>query len=125
MPALRRIGAFACALVGLVTLGAGVAHAVGVTRVAAASGALFGARHVVLLVVGWSLIAPAAGLVAAGVAMWRGRAWAYPMALALGAFLLVEFVLLGSTLGTPEQSLPAYAVAVACLALWAAAWRRA
>jgi hypothetical protein len=107
-----------------VTFAGGIAHVVGVTRSALARDGLFDARHVTLLVIGWSLLAPAAGLVAAGAGMARRRAWAYPTALALGAFLLVELVLLGSTLGTPAQALPAYAAALACLALWAVAWRR-
>lgn len=121
---LRAWTALASLAVGLVNGGAGVAHAVGVTNAALARDGLFDARHTTLLVIAWTLLAPAAALLAGAYGMWRGRAWGYAASFVAGFFLLVEFALLGGALGTPAQTAPALAGAVAFLVLVGVAWKR-
>lgn len=123
-PPLRVASVVATVVVALSFGIGGIAHIVGVTHAAIARGGLFDARHALLLVVGWTLVAPAVGFGASALAMWRGRAWAYGAALALAAFLLVEMVIVGSSLGTRSQTLPAYAAALGYLALVALSGRR-
>lgn len=121
---LRRWSAGATLVVGLANLAGGLAHVVGVTRTAMLRGGLFDTRHTVLLAVGWSLVGPALAMLAAVRPMGHGKRWAYPLAMLPASFLLVELVLLGSSLGTPGQYLPAWAAAVGYLALVGHAWRR-
>lgn len=124
MPSLRGWTALASLLVGLVHLAAGLAHSVGATAVAMRRDGLFDTRHTTLLVVGWTLLAPGIAFVAAAQGIRRGRAWGYATALIAASFLLVEFALLGTALGTPAQVVPTLAAAVAFLVLVALAWRR-
>lgn len=121
---LRGWTALASLVVGLVHVAAGVAHDVGVTAVAMRRDGLFDTRHTVLLTVGWTLLAPGIGFLAAAPAIRRGRAWGYAVALVAASFLLVEFVLLGGALGTLAQDIPAWAGAVGFIILVAVAWRR-